>query len=279
MATIHVQAGQPLKIDHNNSPSYADELIMDDNSEIHVAGEISLWQFHCPKVTIGSNCKILAQGAPGANGADQTNAPWQADECKKGSDSEAQRGSDGLPGKKGISLTYVWGIASVGSLVIDTSGGDGGNGGRGGPGQQGGGAKCAACNGNDGGRGGQGANAGQGGDAGLASLTWYSESASDRLAVEGKLKQWGRGLRLLPQSASRAVPGIQFKSDGGRKGIPGVGGGGGRGGDGVGCGLYSMGGGNTGWPGLDGNPNADGHAMQPEIELITFVPGPKPIFP
>ena len=95
------------------------------------------------------------RGYPGNNG--QSQGVGAARDCQFGRRGET--GGHGAPGSGGQNIVLDITFASLGSLEVDTTGGDGGNGGRGGAGQRGGKADANVsdpCRGGDRGDGGDG---------------------------------------------------------------------------------------------------------------------------
>jgi hypothetical protein len=270
---LTVVSNTTLKVNAAYCPVYVDELEMEDNSTIHVSG-IDSWTLQSPQVSFGNGCKILARGLDKPRQAAQTKAVPEADQQKTGNDGIAVSGDKGDDGDAGVSMTFTWGIKSVGSLHIDASGGHGGDGGTGGVGQKGGGATCLGSDGRQGGRGGTGGSAGSGGEAGIIVVNWYPhksgvinsgafyDNVKKHLAEDLKPKAETTPLLNIP------FPGLTASAFGGGRGAPGEGGPGGGGGDGVNCGLYSKGGGPPGGTGFRGIEGHDGATHPPQIALI-----------
>lgn len=137
-----------------NDSIYIDTLILRDNSKLKFVQNSTLI---VEKAYIGYNCEFDASGEHGTNG---------------GISHYGQAAFDGSDGNAGRDLKLVIVFYSIGSLTINTSGGNGGHGAKGRVGNNG---QNGAIGGNDGGGGQNGGKGGNGGDGGNLQLHYYCE--------------------------------------------------------------------------------------------------------
>jgi len=164
---LHVKAGQTHVLAANKFMQL-DRLILDDGATLQIPATLDALQLNAARVEIGTGVTILARGEAGTAGVAGASQPGQAAECEAALPGAA--GSAGLAGGKGVDLNLAWGIARLGSLTIDTSGGAGGNGGAGGKGQAAG--EFDRCRAPAAGAGGDGGAGGNGGAAGKLMLVY-----------------------------------------------------------------------------------------------------------
>ena len=161
----------------SRAPLILSHLIMGNNSTLRLPNTVTednRWEIKANRADIGHHVRIDASGQPGQNG-EQGSGGANRGQCagtpRGGTGGEGGRGTDGLSGR---SIMLDIGFSSLGSLVIDTTGGDGGNGGPGGSGGKGRDADVdypiPICHGGDGGPGGTGGPGGDGGDGGSISV-------------------------------------------------------------------------------------------------------------
>ncbi len=199
-----------------------DTLIMGDASRLVVlstpgtdandaAGATTLWRMNVRTATIGNDVAILARGSTGHTGRDGARGR-DLSNCMNGG--EGHKGKPGERGTSGLNVELKMGFSALGSLTIDTSGGNGGSGGVGGRGGQGSrGVRdhvTTKCNGHAGGKGGRGGKGGDGGNGGHISLSLMMSQQDKVVPLLSRLK-------LL---ASPGEPGA-----GGKGGVGGPGGG------------------------------------------------------
>lgn len=225
-------------------------LVLEDESTVEFSASLCendlpcSWTVFAEKAIIGANTRIIGTGVNGRNGPHGERGR-DGDRCNNGANAP-RSGGHGTDGANGVSVILTLGIADLGSLYIESHGGDGGNGGDGARGGNGGRGSCGLnCRGGNGGRGsdgGSGANGGNGGD----------------IVVE----YWSLGNIRVAIGPSRGLWGSSF---GGKEGHAGMRGNGGAGGGGSGnCGVWPYwrrGGGSGGVAGsvLDnGIPGVDG---------------------
>ena len=151
-STLRVQAGKTKVITPKEQNLIVEHWIMEDNSTIIIDPSLSIWKFTANKATIGKNCKIIARGKNGKSGTNGTQGKSHANCTNAG---HGINGGNGGNGSNGINLDLNFNIVSLGSIEINSSGGNGGIGGNGGNGGNGGRARCGKnCNGGNGGNGG-----------------------------------------------------------------------------------------------------------------------------
>jgi len=131
-------------------------------------------------ITVGFNCEIKLIGENGADGYSGEGYK-AAHECEDGKD--GGDGGHGKPGKSPPILELKGTLVNIGSLRVNSIGGEGGDGGDGGKGERGGNAdddtfNCA-CGAGKGGKGGNGGNAGDGANGSDFILTYQ---ATDEIA-------------------------------------------------------------------------------------------------
>ena len=159
---------------------------MEDNSILVVPQDWEYWNVRISRLIVKQNAQIIAVGALGADNL--TNAPdgKGRGKCER----KGQIGNMGGPAPRGSdggdapNITMQVGIQSIGSQVIDTSGGAGGYSGIAGRGGPGGRGSCNnRCNGMKGGTGGAGAVA-NGGHAGQVEFHYWFLNEEQPLRVE-----------------------------------------------------------------------------------------------
>lgn len=217
-STFLVKTGETRTVANNERRLLVDKFIMEDNSTIVLADDISLWEVTALDLQFGKGCKIIGDGASGSNG-DHGGPGGHAGggDCSNGG--HGGNGQPGVDGKPGKNIKIKAGIRQLGHVLIDLNGGNGGEGGNGGNGGNGTQGDCSrSCNGGAGGNGGNGGRNGNGGPGGSFELSFW---VIDGLA--GNIDLNGNGT------------GIQLTNKGGIGGNSGVGGSRGSGGPGKKC--------------------------------------------
>ncbi len=234
---LHVKAGQSRILEAGRQEWVLDELVLEDGATLVVPGGTSQIQIDAARVVIGKDARIVAVGTAGKPGGSGANSSGQAEKCEAGI--AGGQGSHGSSGADGVTLSMTLRIAALGSLLIDTRGGDGGAGGDGGLGQAAG--EFETCSAPSGGEGGPGGDGGNGGNGGLVRLLYT----------------------LLPESGISGGLGehIKVTADGGKGAAGGVGGKGGAGSPGKFINMKTLSGSRK-WVG-GGKPGLDGSAGKP----------------
>ena len=181
---LHLGEGVECSLPENlaNRPLKLPELRMEDGSKLHLPAlpetesSETTWSITAEEGYFGHDVEIVARGTSGEAGGQGVRG-GNGGVCYR-NDSRGGTGSNGgtgMPGKRGQNLVLEIGFKSLGSLTIDTTGGEGGRGGRGGEGGQGGRGNVnvtmiVGCHGDRGGNGGRGGKGGQGGDGGYIEL-------------------------------------------------------------------------------------------------------------
>lgn len=248
-ASLHVKTGETHQLDVQQKEWVLDELILEDNATLLIPAGAGQVQIDALKAVIGEGVSIVAKGGVGTPGKVGMTRDGQADKCMDGV--AGGHGDHGVVGGDGTILNLTLRIAQLGSLSIDTQGGDGGVGGAGGKGQDAGEFDtCDAPKGGEGGRGGDGGDGGSGGHV----RVFYS---------------------LLPESGISGVLGdrIKVSAGGGKGGTGGEGGKGGEGGPGKFVNMKTlsgskkwMAGGKAGADGVAGKTGRDGTKGQVLIQ-------------
>lgn len=238
---LRVPAGNTLTIGPDRLTLRVNNWVMEDNSTIRIPSDVCgeedcAWVIQAATATFGSGVRILGVGEKGLDGGRPGGAGANAT-GRGNNGSHGGEGNGGLPGDNGVNIDITMGLASMGDLLIDVSGGAGGDGADGGPGGSGsrGGCSCN-CGGGRGGNGGRGGSAGSGGDAGNIEVSFWL--AAPEPVVTGP----GQGFQTNVQGGLPGTPG-----NGGKRGV----GGGGSGN----CGPWPHwrhGGGSPGRPGSIG---------------------------
>ncbi len=199
----------------------ADTLIMMDSSRIILNGLKQENYIRVDVAVFGNACVIEGIGTNGGAGKNGTAGRGGFGPCQNGE--PGMNGARGLDGKPGMNLfLYVDKLESMGSVVIDLSGGSGGNGGNGGEGG-GGSPGTRHCNGGDGGRGGNGGAGGRGGIGGTLTLggkdlTALRSLLRDKLTVHVRGGSFGYG----GISGHGGAPGLGPNQRNGKAGLPGT---------------------------------------------------------
>ncbi len=197
-----------------------DEWVMENNSTLKFAQGIEEWTIHATSATFGSGVRILGVGTNGTAGSGASRNGRNGSKCEDGGN--GTDGAAGTPGKPGVDIKIISGLVEVGSVLIDTSGGQGGNGERGGKGGRGGRASCGeVCSGQEGGNGGSGGAAGSGGSGGSVEINYWI--AGKQRIVVGYAPRSDDGQAGIE-------PGLRVRAEPGAPGNPGQGGSGGSGG-------------------------------------------------
>jgi len=240
-ASLHVKTGETHQLDAQQKEWVLDELILEDNATLLIPAGAGQVQIDAAKAVIGNGVSIVAKGEASAAGKAGIVRDGQADKCMDGI--AGGHGDHGAVGGDGTILNLTLRIAQLGSLSIDTEGGDGGVGGAGGKGQDAG--EFDTCNAPKGGEGGRGGDGGDGGSGGHVRV-FYS---------------------LLPESGISGSLGdrININAVGGKGGTGGEGGKGGEGGPGKFVNMKTlsgskkwMAGGKAGADGVAGKTGRDG---------------------
>lgn len=184
ITSAFTQVQKSLTITQTNSPYIVENetdsvalFIMEDNTVIKFAKEISSWTLISDSSKIGNNCKIIGVGTNGVNGNERAelqgrNARDVIDDCKRGGNASIRNGykasnKNGKNGTDGIDIIITTKFVKFGSLSINVSGGKGGDGVNGKSGGKGGKADVSdKCIGGRGGKGGNGGDGGRGGNGG-----------------------------------------------------------------------------------------------------------------
>lgn len=163
---IHVKKGETWRVAPAQASLNLDSLTLEEGARIEFAPEVHLWQLSADVVRIGENVTIDAHGANGAEGVAGAMAAPTAT-CQNGA--AGGNGAVGGSGEDGVTLALALGVQQLGSLHINTRGGNGGNGGHGAPGQPAGELDdCELAHGGEGGDGGRGGDGGNGGQVRLS---------------------------------------------------------------------------------------------------------------
>lgn len=183
-------------------------LVLEDESTIQLSPELCSnglpcsWTIFAEEAIIGLDTRIFGKGDSGSNG-DPGERGRDGDRCKGGSDAPID-GGDGGHGANGISIRATLGIAKIGSLYIESSGGNGGNGGHGANGGNGGRGSCGLnCKGGNGGRGSDGGNGGYGGNGGDIHVEFWSVGDA-RVNIGPSSGIWASSVRGNEGDAGRA---------------------------------------------------------------------------
>jgi hypothetical protein len=180
----------------------SDTLIMMDSSRIRLNGLKRENYIRARIVIVGSNCVIEGRGVHGTPGKNGVEGITPIGPCMNGGNGKG--GAPGLHGTSGIDLfLYIDKLKTLGSLVIDLSGGNGGNGGDGGKGG-GGSPGTYHCNGGDGGNGGNGGFGGNGGNGGALLL-----GGEDFQVLRSRI---GSGLTLYSKGGTFGYGGVSGHS-------------------------------------------------------------------
>ncbi|WP_159931145.1 hypothetical protein [Oceanicoccus sp. KOV_DT_Chl] len=204
--SLTIPAGETYTIGIEQQRLSLRQLSIGDGAKIIFADGVSQWQVRAEQANIGSQVYIDGSGKLGAAGKNGNNGAAVSD-CSSGNAGEA--GSAGSKGGKGVSIRLQLGLAALGDLQINSSGGAGGSGGDGGNGSaansQEQGCKGAAAGG-DAGAGGAGGHGGNAGD--ITVIYWPAKSGLDVS-------------RVINLVQAQAEPGIA--GAGGGAGSPGAG--------------------------------------------------------
>jgi len=247
-----LKPGETYQIQRSQSELNLQKLYLGDNSVITFADDVDHWFVEASEVIIGKNVFIMANGLHGESGDDAEGINVAGGNCQAGRSGEA--GIAGKPGDGGVPIQMRLGLSKLGTLNIDTSGGNGGYGGRGGKGQDAG--QESRCEKAAGGNGGQGGDGGNGGKGASVRVSIWDANKSTKIAHE-------------------SLQNIIVVAKGGEIGIAGEGGSPGIGSQGRFVNRRSLAGnrrwspgGKDGEPGLIGKLAGEGSAGRVEIDEI-----------
>lgn len=195
--SLIVGAGQKITITAAQQSLTLDRLVMEDNSTIEFAPDVTHWNVFAREASFGNNTTINGRGHNGSDGKDGTTIKIAEGDCSKAPSSAANT-VNGEAGHNGVGIEMRLGITRFKSLQIDVSGGNGGKGGKGASVQ--GGSSCKGLTGGNGG------DAGNGGHAGHVLIAYWSASQDGYIPI------------------SNYGTGIQITIDGGKAGTPNQGG-------------------------------------------------------
>lgn len=166
---LHLSEEEELFINDKYYFKIYDKIILEDGSSIILGENVVTFDLTADRAEIGEDVEISRDydtydGTNGRRGSNATSRD-RAGDCANGySGRSGESGTNGVYAPNiNLSLTFT----SLGSLIIDATGGDGGDGGNGGDGMSGTKGDCSSmCTGGNGGNGGNAGNGGNGGDGG-----------------------------------------------------------------------------------------------------------------
>lgn len=217
---LHIKSGKTKVITATNETEVMElqELIMDNNSILRLEG-MQNWKLQAYYAQIGHNCKIIGTGKTGNHGnGGVAGASRRRCDDENWPGGEGTAGTHGTNGTSGVDIHLLLGLAKLGSLEINCTGGHGGNGGNGGRGGNGANAFASSsprtCNGKHGGKGGRGGNAGKGGNGGNVTIEYVAvgnkaqinnNKITNNIIIKNKAGDYGEiGLGGEPGAGGRA---------------------------------------------------------------------------
>lgn len=190
--SLVVGAGQKITITAAQQSLTLDRFVMEDNSTIEFAPDVTRWDVFAREASFGNNTTINGRGHDGGNGSDGKAANISSD-CSKAS--AVLNANNGEAGHNGVGIEMRLGITHFKSLQIDISGGNGGKGGKGASIQS-----SSACKGLAGGNGG---NAGDGGNAGHVLIAYWSASQDGYIPISN----YGTGIQITIDGGKASASG------------------------------------------------------------------------